>query len=554
MGTRGQKRHHNTDHHTRSKFCRRPSLSLQQPFHLKALFLLLTALILLALYPAPPCHGQSDYAEAYEQSRDEFKAVQGSAAATKSTLDATKIVVDKAEAQLRLNIQQLQRANQPVPENLKNAAAKFKNARMTLKRSQDLLDNFSVYSGKVTAVTDVYDKVVELRTKMNEDSNLMGNLAGALRGLGTMMVEGSDYIPVIGRAVKVYGEVTIGMVDKLGGVAKTIDSQRNQGQIGRGTHSTGERNRIFHEFQRNHPELIADVYVPSLPAYLYEPFGSGEGNSVIWDEEARQFSVVPADIPARDIFRMTLLLETRLSAADLKILMEHWNASGALHLKAANGLHKLLNGVRHGPFIDIVSRVDRTTNGFLFRLLQDPDLFAALYVFDPKTRDEMHRSMKAVHDGLVAEGALDLAEKLRGFARKHKLGIAFTVPEPVAPPKPVQKKAEKKKEPVTADKKKSAAPEPKKMQEVNKVAPVPPKPKPAAKPPSPVPPKPQKEIKKAAKTPAPKPPPKKKPSVKAGQVVGSCSACIQNGMDCACGKAACRCCAKGDKNCNAYDL
>ena len=278
---------------------------------------MLTAASLLALYFAPPCHGQADYADAYEQSRNEFKAVQESAAATKSTLDATKIVVDKAEAQLRLKIQQLQKANQPASENLKNAAARFKNARMTLKRSQDLLDNFAVYSGKVTAVTDVYDKVVELRTKMKEDSKLMGDLAGALRGLGTMMVEGSDYVPVIGKAVKVYGKVTIGMVDKLGGVAKAIDLQRNQGQIGRGTHSTGERNRIFHEFQRNHPELIADVYAPSLPAYLYEPIGGPrEGNSVIWDEEARQFSVVPADIPAGDIFRMTLLLETRLSAAD----------------------------------------------------------------------------------------------------------------------------------------------------------------------------------------------------------------------------------------------
>lgn len=553
METRQQQQHRNADHHHRGKFCRCPSPSLQQPFPLKSLFFLLTAASLLALHPASPCQGQTDYADAYEQSRNEFKAVQESVAATKSTLDASKIVIDKAEAQLRLNIQQLQKANRPVPENLKNDAARFKNARMALKRSQTMLENFGDYSEKITAVTDVYDKVVELRAKMQEDSQLMGDLAGALRVMGTLMVEGKDYIPVIGMAVGGYGTIAIGMVDKLGGIAKLINSNRNQGNIGRGTHSIGDRNKIFREFQLNHPELKADVYTPSVPAYLYEPFGGpDQGNSVIWDEEARQFSVVPADIPARDIFRMTLLLETRLSAAELKILMEHWKTVGAPHLKAARGLHNLLNSVRHGPFIDVVSRADRTSNGFLFRLLQDPDLFEALYVFDPKTREEMHQSVKAVHDGLVAEGALDLAEKLRGFAGKHKLGIAFSVPKPVPPPKPVQQKAEKQKKPGTAGTK-TAAPEPKKTQEVKKAAPVPPKPKAAAKKPPPAPPKPQKEIKKAAKTPAPKPPPKK-PSVKAGQVVGSCSACIQNGMDCACGKAACRCCAKGDKNCNAFDL
>jgi hypothetical protein len=553
MKTRQQQRHHNPDRHPRGKFCRFPSPSLRQPFSLKSLFFLLTAASLLALHPALPCQGQADYADAYEQSRNEFKAVQESVAATKSTLDASKIVIDKAEAQLRLNIQQLQKANKPVPENLKNAAARFKNARMTLKRSQGMLENFGDYSGKITAVTDVYDKVIELRAKMQEDSQLMGDLAGALRAIGTLMVEGADYVPVIGKAVGGYGTIAIGMVDKLGGLAKLIDSNRNQGQIGRGTHSIGDRNKIFREFQLNHPELKADVYTPSVPAYLYEPFGGpSEGNSVIWDEETRQFSIVPADIPARDIFRMTLLLQTRLSAAELKILMEHWKTVGAPHLKAARGLHTLLNSVRHGPFIDVVSRADRTSNGFLFRLLQDPDLFEALYVFDPETRADMHRSLKAVHDGLVAEGALDLAERLRTFAGKHKLGIAFTGPEPVAPKKPVQKKAEKKKEPGTAGTK-TAAPELKKKQEAKKVAPVPPKPKPAAKTPPPVPPKPKNEVKKAAKTPAAKPPPKK-PSVKAGQVVGSCSACIQNGMDCACGKAACRCCAKGDKNCNAFDL
>lgn len=43
------------------------------------------------------------------------------------------------------------------------------------------------------------------------------------------------------------------------------------------------------------------------------------------------------------------------------------------------------------------------------------------------------------------------------------------------------------------------------------------------------------------------------PAVKAGDV-GNCGDCAKAGLDCACGRAACRCCARGDSGCNAYDL
>lgn len=520
MGWQRQYRHNCGSDSSSNTVFRRLPLTLRLPSPLLALLLALTTMAILGLCRAASCHGQSSYNEAYEQSRDEFKSVQESVSTTKSTVENTKKAVDAVEAQIRLKIQQLRKANQPIPDNLKNAAAKFKNARMALKRSHDVLANFGDYSDKITAVTDVYDEINELRTKMEADRQAMGDLAAELRALGALMEKGGEYVPILGDAIKAYGAVTTGLVDKLGEVATTIDGNRNQDQIGHGTHDTNEKNRIFREFQRSHPELVADVYHRSVPAYLYEPVGTREGNSVLWDEATQQFYIVPADVPAKDIFKMSLLVEKRLSPPDLMVLMGHWQETGAPNLETARAMQPMLNSLRQGPFADVVSRVSREGDGLLFRLLQNPRLFEAMYVYGG-TRDELHRDLKAIHDGLIAEGALDQAAAIRDFSKSHRLAIAFTVPGPVVPPKPEKKTAEKKK-PAAAGQK-TATPPPEKQKKAAKE-------KPAAKP-------------AAAK-----------PKVKAGSVVGSCSACADSGLDCACGKAACRCCAPGDSDCNAFDL
>jgi len=502
------------------KVFRHLPFTLRLPSSLPVLLLALAALTMLGWYRAASCHGQSSYGEAYEQSRDEFKSVQESVASTKSTVENTKKAVDAVEAQIRLKIQQLRKAGQPVPDNLKNAAARFRNARLALKRSRDALANFGDYSEKITAVTDVYDEIKELRGKMEADRQSMGDLAAELRALGTLMEKGGEYVPILGDAIKAYGAVTTGLVDKLGEVAVTIDSNRNQDQLGHGTHDTSEKNRIFREFQRSHPELIADVYHRSVPAYLYEPVGVGEGNSVLWDEESRQFFIVPADVPAKDIFKMSLLVEKRLAASELQLLMSHWQESGAPHLETARAMQPLLNDLRQGPFADVVSRVSREGDGLLYRLLRNPRLFEALYVYGPDTRLKLHRDLLAIHDSLIAEGALDQAAAIRNFSRQHRLEIAFAVPDPAVSPKPAKKTAEKKKPAAAAKQPATQKKEAKKE----------PRQKPAAK---------------AAAA---------KPKTKAGSVVGSCSACADAGLDCACGREACRCCAPGDSDCNAFDL
>lgn len=504
----------------------------------------LAAITLFSLGNAAPCHGgwpwtSSPEQEAYEQSRDEYKAVHESVAATKERVEKAKKATDMLVEELEAEINRLKRAGDAVPPKMKEAAAKWKNAQETLGRSQELLANFGDYSDKVTAAMDVYDEIVEVRKRMEEDQKILGPLGGQLDALGSIMKK-ADSIPILGEAIAKYGEITVKTVDALRQVANTIDKNKNQGTIGTGASDTNEKARIFRQFMHQHPkELIAVNYEPSTPPYLYVPEDEARGGaSVLWDEEAKQFSLVPKGIPVKDIFKMSLLIDKRLEAPELIMHMQEWKKGGARRLEVGRAMHVLMNKLRNGPFVSVVSQVARDDHEDLFNLLRNPRLFEARYVYDRQTHDQLHRDLKAMHERLMAEGerGKPYAAAIRNFAKKYKLDIAFADPKAVESKK-AEKKNAGKEEPsflenlldaVATELKKAPSPS-------QKSATPPPQPAPAKSAPAP------------AAAPA-------KPAVKPGAVVGTCAECRQSGLDCACGKAACRCCAPGDSNCNAFDL
>ena len=509
------------------------------------LVLVFATMVLVSLGHTTPCRGgwwsSSPEEEAYEQSRDEYKAVHESVSTTKDTVKETKEAVDKVVEQFDAEIGRLKKAGKPIPEKMKNAAAKLKNAQNTLERSQELLANFGDYSEKVTAAMDVYDEIVEVRKRMDADYKNLGALGAELDAFGAIM-KNAESVPILGKAIALYGEVTVRMVDKLGQVANTIDEHKNQGLIGLGVSDTNEKARIFHEFQRNHPkELIGINYEPSSPPYLYVPEDEARGGaSVLWDEESKQFTLVPRNIPVKDIFKMTLLIDKRLSAPDLIMHMEEWKTGGAKRLETARAMHSFFNKLRKNS-LAAVSQVTRENDDELFILLRNPKLFEARYVYDRRTHDQLHHDLKAIHDVLLAQGdevGKAQAKQIRSFAKKYKLNIDFAETAPVEPQKPDKKKVGKQEPSFMEELFDAVATELKKAEKGAS--------SPGQKPATPQP-------KAAAEKPVPPPVPAK-PAVKAGAVVDTCNECAKNGLDCACGRAACRCCAPGDSNCNAYDL
>lgn len=521
------------------------SLIPELPHSLLSVMIALASMTFLGLGQATLCHGglwPFSYDDAYEKSRDEFKAVTESVSTTKDEVEAAKKVVDAVADDIDEEIKRLKKARMPISDKLKKAATRIKNAQKTLEASQELLTNFSDYSGKITAATDVYDEMVELRKKMAASYETLGPLGAEMQALGAIMQKGEN-IPILGKAIETYGKITTGLVDKLGEVATTIDKNRNQDLIGEGAYDTNEKARIFHEFRRSHPELVGLTYEPASPSYLYAPEDEARGGpSVLWDEEAKQFIVVPEGIPARTIFQMQLLNDERLSASELAMHMNEWPKGGDKRLRTAQAMHTFFNELRKFDY----SAVSDNSHEELFSLLRNPRLFEARYVYDRKAHEQLHGDLKAIYEALMTKGDEDSkrqAAQIRRFANRHKLDIAFT--SPVAPPKPEKKTAGKEEPSAVEGFFKALADGAVKFgKELEKIDTRPSSPqKPAISQPQQQTP----EVKKVEEKPA-------APAVKAGGVVGSCGECRQSGLDCACGKAACRCCTPGDSNCNAFDL
>jgi hypothetical protein len=189
-----------------------------------------------------------------------------------------------------------------------------------------------------------------------------------------------------------------------------------------------------------------------------------------------------------------------------------------------------------------MSQVCQNSHEELFALLRNPRLFEARYVYDRQVHDQLHRDLKEIHDRFLAKGDEDSKKQaalIREFSRRHKLGITFTKPE---------KKVDKNEPSAVEGFFKGLADGLEKLnkdlEKLNTTTSAPQKTTTSAPPPPATP------VQKVEQTPAPPP----KPATKAGSVVGTCAECAQSGLECACGKAACRCCAPGDSSCNAYDL
>lgn len=389
-------------------------------------------------------YAQQDYNQAYEQSKEEFVAVKESVDSLKGKVDKTKEAISLVEKHLRAQIMEMNRNKQPIPESMAKTVSNLKNARMTLARSQNVLNLFSEYSDKAINVSDIYDDINILRKKMDEDRRTMGDLSANLRLLGSAMSKSGEYIPILGEAIEAYGNIATGMIDKLGEVSIIIDQNRNQDHIGTGTHDTNEKSRLLRAMLADHPEL-ANTYYHSSPGYLYRPLHSN-GSGLIWDEDSRTFYVIPENVPAEKIFRMALLTGKRVEPHELKILTQNWNSISAPRLQVATGLHNILNRVATGPFVDAFSKVNRTSNDMLAGILVHKDIFEAYYTYSPQLRQHIDKFIKDLYSELVTQGATGEADIIYRFVNDNKLDIVLeqspppvknTFIKPVSPVEPI---------------------------------------------------------------------------------------------------------------------
>ena len=115
------------------------------------------------------------------------------------------------------------------------------------------LKQLKTYSNVAFKGYDYYKKITGLNGKLKA-MNTQGysqeteNLIGALTTMGTLMSEFGEKVPFIGAFMKGYGDLTVGFVDAVQKLNKTVVTNINQGCIGTGTRAdSGNMNQAWDE-------------------------------------------------------------------------------------------------------------------------------------------------------------------------------------------------------------------------------------------------------------------------------------------------------------------
>lgn len=258
----------------------------------------------------------NEYEEAYQQTQEQFQAAV-------DTVDQTKEKIDDLTDKLS-KIEEFVKNNPSAVPNAQEILAKINEASEGLKGHAETLDKFSGYAGKVKDAFDVANELVALRDAAK--SRAGGNLAEAMHYIATAMEQFGEKVPLIGPAVKAYGEATLGMLDATDKAAQKINETRNQGMIGAGTYGGADDEKYQKLVKQFGTDFASgQTFVPSSPGFVYRPTDDPNGDALIWDAEKGEWYRVPGNVPVEKIFHDNLVSGRRRDPSEIRTLAEHYD-------------------------------------------------------------------------------------------------------------------------------------------------------------------------------------------------------------------------------------
>ena len=258
----------------------------------------------------------NEYEEAYQQTQEQFQAAI-------DTVDQTKEKIEDLNEKLS-KVEEFVINNPGAVPNADQILAKVKEASEGLKGHAETLDKFSGYAGKVKDAFDVANELVALNEAGKARAG--GNLAEAIHYIATAMEKFGEKAPLIGPAIKAYGEATLGMLDATDKVAKKINETKNQSMIGAGTYG-GVDDDKYQKLVKQFGEDFASgqTFAPSSPAFIYRPINDPNGDAIIWNEDKGEWYRVPGNVPVEEIFHDNLVSGRRRDPSEIKTLAEHYD-------------------------------------------------------------------------------------------------------------------------------------------------------------------------------------------------------------------------------------
>ncbi|MEW5821650.1 MAG: hypothetical protein AB1782_15765 [Cyanobacteriota bacterium] len=413
-------------------------MTLKSPKNIPVFMInLLLIIILLSGYSNQQIMAQSSS----PISQEEFDSL-------KSSVDKTESVLDNIENRLQSAKKYLGQISND-PRKGKEAKALLEKITETEKILSDYkkpLKSFNTYAGKVSTVTDVYIQIYDIHEKFQKDKELQGDLGANLRLLSTAMQNFGDKVPLIGDAIKAYGDITSGLLDKTMEVGLTIDQARNQGAIsGPGTYATGysrEKNLLLKE---KYPYLADNyTYVPVTPGYVYRSTENGHP-LLIWDQESKDFYLVKEDVPVEKIFKLKLLVDQRPGPKDLKNLTENWDSIGLNRYKSGLLIQTLFEKVAEESGYSLPKQfyyqVKDTNSDLFYDMFHDTENFEARYMFDANYRATIDNTFLQFYLKLDSnESTKSIAKELFNLVKTSNYNIQLPPPKEIIVSKPPQTK------------------------------------------------------------------------------------------------------------------
>jgi hypothetical protein len=321
-----------------------------------------------------------EYKQAYEETKAEYKAVTESVTQTQEQINEMRGALVKAEKFLK---------KIPAGPERNKVKRMIRDARKSLNGHSKRMGKFNTYASKVTSGFELISEINGIRETAN--SRAGGPLAAQMTYVSEALKRYGEDVPIIGKALKAYGEATGAILNATDKCTKKVESQRNQDMIGAGTYNFFF-NAKYKAMKKQFGAEVADgdTYAPEGVRCVYRSINN-PSKAFIWDEQAGEwYKVSNGAADLEQAYREGLLIGKRRSPFELKVLADKWDEVQARR-KEADILYDKLYGMRYGSIAFM--NVDEKSKGALSELLGDREIFRAYFTYDKDGRKKI--------DGLI---------------------------------------------------------------------------------------------------------------------------------------------------------
>ncbi|MCC2113927.1 MAG: hypothetical protein KDJ16_17965, partial [Hyphomicrobiales bacterium] len=379
--------------------------------------------------------GDRGYAQsAAEDLEETIGEVEGDFNVLVKSVEQTTGKLDKAFDNLETADEVIVSLMRALPKGDRNQA-RLKEALRAVREMQNSVHDYNTQlklfhksAGHVTTAFDAYDKVIEIRDRAAARKG--GPLAANLSVLADVMKDYGEKVPILGKALSIYGEVTgqlLGATDKLAGDMAKV---HKQGILGGGTGQNIDDPRYL-ALKEQFPEEVGLTLIPTTPRHVFENnIVDSDERDFIWDDDNKQWYIVNGPMRASKIYSDGLMLGKRFTPVQLEYLTA--NSQNIIDRKeTAKRFSEILNKKYEGLNYD--ETMFYMEEKFGRRLYNDgklPDFFFASYAYDGAYKNDvnLYAAVLWAH-ARTADRSESLVTALEDWAKKAGVDLEEILPE-----------------------------------------------------------------------------------------------------------------------------